>query len=137
VKVDITLRVGAITQGVQVSSSAELLDTGTAAVGQVVDTRAIENLPTNGRNSYEFITLTPGVRAPNGFRAAVTDNVSSAFVSINGSRPNGSVFYLDGGNNSESNYNGPTYHPPIDAVQEFKSRPAASEWSTRTQPEVW
>jgi hypothetical protein len=120
VKLDVTLRVGAVTQGVEVSASSELLDTGTAAVGQVVDTHAIENLPTNGRNSYEFITLTPGVRAPNGFRAAVTDNVSSAFVSINGARPNGSVFYLDGGNNSESNYNGPTYHPPIDAVQEFK-----------------
>jgi hypothetical protein len=119
-KIDFTLHVGTVSQAMVVSGTAELLDTGTAAVGQVVDTRAIDNLPTNGRNSYEFITLTPGVRAPNGFRSVVTDNVSSAFVSINGARPNGSVFYLDGGNNSESNYNGPTYVPPVDAVQEFK-----------------
>ena len=120
IKIDFKLDIGDSSQTVEVRDTAELLDSGVSAIGQVVGEKSVANLPTNGRNSYSFITLVPGVRAPAGFQAAQITNVSSAFVSINGARPNQSAFYLDGGNNSQSNFNGPTYTPSLDVVQEFK-----------------
>jgi hypothetical protein len=66
----------------------------------------------NGRNSYRFITPITG-RAPAGFQAAQIANLSGVFVSINGARPNQSAFYLDGSNNSQSNFNAPTYAPSL------------------------
>lgn len=119
-RVDFSLEVGGSTQSVDVVAEAELLDSGISSIGQVVGSNSVSNLPTNGRNSYGFITLVPGVRAPGGFQLPQIDNVSSAFVSINGARPNQNTFYIDGGNNTQSNFNGPTYYPSIDTVQEFK-----------------
>lgn len=118
--VDFALELGNVTESVEVTAAAPLLDASTNAIGQVVDTRSIENLPTNGRNSHFFMMLTPGVRAPRGFRETQYDNYNSQFVSINGARPNQNVFYIDGGNNSSSNFNGPTYTPSVDVVEEFK-----------------
>lgn len=85
-RVDFSLEVGGSTQSVDVVAEAELLDSGISSIGQVVGSNSVSNLPTNGRNSYGFITLVPGVRAPGGFQLPQIDNVSSAFVSINGAR---------------------------------------------------
>ncbi|HMF75048.1 MAG TPA: hypothetical protein VK604_05245 [Bryobacteraceae bacterium] len=43
--VDITLKVGAVTEQVEVQASATALDTGTSATGQGIDTRKVVDLP--------------------------------------------------------------------------------------------
>jgi hypothetical protein len=48
--VDLTMEVGAATESVEVSASAEVLQTSSATLGNVVEQRAVVNLPLNGRN---------------------------------------------------------------------------------------
>ena len=119
-KVNAALSVGSATQSVVVTGAPPPLQTQTSSLGQVIDTQQILDLPTNGRNSYSFATLVPGVLAGPGFSSLPYDEYADQFVSINGSRPNQSLFLLDGGINSESAFNGPGYFPSIDMVQQYK-----------------
>ena len=58
---DFTLEVGAVAESVEVSAQTELLQAATAELGTVVTTRAVNDLPLNGRNFSQILTLTPGV----------------------------------------------------------------------------
>src|SRR5437868_10933504 len=61
-RIDVHLQVGAEVQTVEVSSFAALLSTDQATLGQVVDTRPIEELPMAGRNLAAVAVLQPGVQ---------------------------------------------------------------------------
>ena len=59
-RLDFMLTVGDISQTVEVRGASPVLDTETATVGTVVETRRIEELPLNGRNYLQLASLTPG-----------------------------------------------------------------------------
>ena len=118
--VNATLEVGQVTQSVTVTSAPPLLDTQTSSLGEVIPTKSVVDLPLNGRNSYGFASLVPGVVAPYGFSQTAFDEYNDQFISINGSRPNQNLFLLDGGMNSEPAFTGPGYFPIVDLVQEYK-----------------
>jgi hypothetical protein len=61
VRADIAMQVGDVTQSVEVQAEAPLLQTETANLSQVVGTRAVQELPLNGRNILNLISLAPGV----------------------------------------------------------------------------
>jgi hypothetical protein len=119
-RLDFILEVGAVSDQVTVNASAPLLDTGSASLAHTVENQRIVNLPTNGRNSYGFATLIPGVRASRGFTEVAYGMYNDQFVSINGSRPNQNSFLLDGGANSNPAFNGPAMFPSLDSVEEYK-----------------
>lgn len=58
---DVTLSVGGASGAVTVSSEAPVIEMNLSSVSTTVNSRAIENLPVNGRNYLDFATLTPGV----------------------------------------------------------------------------
>lgn len=118
--VDLVMEVGVLTESVTVTAEAPPLELGTSSLGHVIEYERIANLPTNGRNSYGFATLVPGVRASAGFTQVAYGGYNEVFVSINGSRPNQSFFTLDGGTNTSPTFNGPVYFPSVDEVQEYK-----------------
>lgn len=118
--IDFTLEVGTINETINVTSQAPLLDSGSATLGHLIENNSILMLPVNGRNSYSFAALVPGVRAPRGFTQVSQNIYFDQFISINGSRPNQNSFLLDGGVNSTSSFNGPSFFPSIDLVQEYK-----------------
>ena len=62
---DFKLQVGATSQTVTVSSSSELLQASTANLGAVVEQRAVNDLPLNGRSFSALLTLAPGVNPVN------------------------------------------------------------------------
>lgn len=115
-----TLQVGAVSQQVTVTEQPSQLQSETSSLGQVIPNQPIVDLPVDGRNSYSFATLVPGVLASYGFTQTAFDEYNDQFVSINGSRPNANSFLLDGGVNSEPAFNGPGLYPSIDLVQEYK-----------------
>jgi hypothetical protein len=117
---DFTLGVGNISETVNVTSRAPLLDTGSSTLGHLIENNDIVNLPINGRNSYSFAALVRGVRTSPGFTQVSQNIYNDQFISINGSRPNQKSFLLDGGINSTSSFNGPSFFPSIDVVQEYK-----------------
>ncbi|HET8638087.1 MAG TPA: carboxypeptidase regulatory-like domain-containing protein, partial [Acidobacteriaceae bacterium] len=118
--VDAKLPVGTVTQKVTVSGQPPLVEAQTSSIGQVLNTKTILDLPVNGRNSYAFAALVPGVIPSAGFSQTAVDEYNDQFISINGARPNQSAFLLDGGVNTEPALSGPGFYPSIDLVQQYK-----------------
>ena len=120
VLLDFVLELGQLTEAVEVKDESPLLDTSTNAIGQVVDSRETQQSP-HKRPQFQFLpgadTRGAGAR---GMRDTVQDQYLSVFVSINGARPNQNQFYIDGGNNTQSSFNGPVVTPSPDIVQEFR-----------------
>jgi hypothetical protein len=78
------------------------------------------DLPLNGRNALQLQALTPGAVRVLAGQAATTIALNTAnSFSINGARPNGSAYYLDGGINMDMYNNMATSFPNPDALQEF------------------
>jgi hypothetical protein len=62
VRIDVTgLEAGAVTQTVEVTGETPLLQPETSSLGQVVDSRKVNELPLNGRNPLALVALVPGV----------------------------------------------------------------------------
>ena len=116
-RLELPMELGAATETVEVAARAALLDTSSAAVGQVVDNRSIVNLPLNERNSWSLVFLAPGVTG------SVGDKYNNVNISINGGRPGSASLTVDGIPSSTPLSNpiaGFTIFPSVDAVQEFK-----------------
>src|SRR6202035_4953064 len=93
-----------------------------ASVGQVIDSRNVDNLPLNGRNFTFLAQLAAGVTTP---QADTRGNAASGAFSSNGNRPAQNNYLLDGIDNNSDTVdflNGTNYVvlPPVDAVEEFK-----------------
>jgi len=116
---DIQLTVGEVSETVNVTSDAPLINTSNATLGRVVENREVDNLPLVGRDVYQLLTLTPGVQ--------LTQNINNTgfpeqHTLINGST-DGTVgqisYYLDGGSNMTGLRNTGNILPNPDAVREF------------------
>ena len=122
VVVDFTLKPGLVTETVEVTTATPVLETQNASVGQVVDSRSVNNLPLNGRNFTFLAQLVAGVNSP---QADTRGNAASGAFAANGLRPAQNNYMLDGiDNNSDivDFLNGTNFVvlPPVDAIQEFK-----------------
>ncbi len=122
VVVDFTLKPGSVNETIEVASSIPVLETQDASVGQVIDSRNVDNLPLNGRNFTFLAQLAAGVNTP---QADTRGNAASGAFSANGLRPAQNNYLLDGIDNNSDTVdflNGTNFVvlPPVDAVQEFK-----------------
>src|ERR1700692_3660242 len=61
VRLDLTLQVGQVSETVEVSAQAALLQSENATVGSVVENREIVEAPLNGREYLNLVTLAPNV----------------------------------------------------------------------------
>jgi hypothetical protein len=122
--VDAVLQVGSETQRVTVSTVAPLLAATTSSVGQVVDTRVLENVPLNGRAFWQLTQLTPGATytpgGANPYTGTTAIRARAVNVSVNGSDPMQTGWSLDGANITEPQLGGTAIQPNVDAIQEFK-----------------
>jgi hypothetical protein len=130
---DFILKVGAATDTVTVSSNSELLDSTSSTLGNVVETRTVEDLPLNGRSFTSLLTLAPGINPVNysqnsgaGSTYGTNQNAvgipGAAFVypATQGQWNRENIYYLDGVIDTgglSSTYDVP---PIIDAIEEFK-----------------
>jgi hypothetical protein len=113
VSLDLRLEVGQISETVQVTSSAEVLQTENGATGTNITSRQVSNLPLVNRRFNDLALLTPGVT----FSAAGTQAGSFAAA---GTRAQSTNWQLDGVNGIDPNVNGPTQSYRIaEAIQEF------------------
>ena len=123
---DITMQVGTLQQTVSVEASGELVQAATSELGAVVSTKQVLDLPLNGRNFTQLLSLTPGVvpisvaqNAGSGF-GNVAQGTNFEFPSING-QTNRSNFFMTDGLNNQGAFSGTYAVPPIiDSIQEFK-----------------
>jgi hypothetical protein len=118
---DVTLEVGAMTETVEVTATAAVLETQSATRSNIVTTQQVAEMPLNARNPFMLGAMMSGVT----FNGAAIwqrpfDNGAIAQWSINGGRDSSSDFMLDGAsNNGQMGSNNVAYVPIVDAVQEF------------------
>jgi len=121
VGIDVSLEVGAVTDTVEVTAEAALLETQSASRGGVVTTQQVAEMPLNARNPFMLGAMMAGVT----FNGAAIwqrpfDNGAIAQWSMNGGRDSSSEFMLDGASNDgQMGSNNVAYVPIVDAVQEF------------------
>jgi outer membrane receptor protein involved in Fe transport len=123
VQADAVLQVRSSTEQVTVSSTASLVQTNSSTLVQVVDSRRVVDLPLNGRNVLQLVSLNAGVADR---RVPVTlQGVNIGFgtyqntVSMNGARGNSTNYLLDNSDHNEAQTNLARPFPNVDAVQEF------------------
>lgn len=116
------LSAGSVSETIEVTSSAPLLQNQESSVGQVVDQRSVNDLPLNGRNFTFLAQLGAGVNTP---QADTRGNAASGAFTANGQQPSLNNYILDGIDNNSNTVdflNGTNFVvlPPVDAIQEFK-----------------
>ena len=125
-RVDLTMQVGAVSQSVEVTGAAAVLETDTSEHAQVVDTQQIVELPLNGRNYSDLALLSTNVnKSPIGSLFAANGTPREASFNVNGMRSTYNNFLLDGIDNnayspSNQGYSSQVVQPSPDAIAEFK-----------------
>lgn len=126
---NVVLTLGQVSEVIEIVSGVELVQKSSSDLGTVITERAVQDLPLNGRNFTQLLTLTPGVTpvstSQNRNVGGVEGNVGipgSGFSdpSFHGQQNRSKLYFYDGIINT--NVRGPTYIviPNIDLVQEFK-----------------
>ena len=120
VQVNVTMQVGSVSESIEVTASAGMVETKDTAISQVIDEKRIVDLPLNGRQPTQLILLSgAALTTPGGGMTGTKSFFSSTTISVAGGQANGVNYLLDGGDNNDSfsNVNLPIPFP--DALQEF------------------
>jgi outer membrane receptor protein involved in Fe transport len=116
---DVSLSIGGASGTVTISGEAPVIETTQSSVSTTVNSRAIENLPVNGRNYLDFATLTPGV---------IRDQNREGDLSVGGQKGTLNSLQVDGVDNNNTFFGQafgrtgvrPPYQFSEESVQEFQ-----------------
>ena len=114
--VDAAMEVGQVSETVTVTGGTEQLQTANATIGNVVEQKAIEALPLNGRNPLTLLLFEPGV-------VQRSQGAAGSGVHVNGSRDRAFNVTIDGIDANESSVPNPVsnlYRINPDNIQEYK-----------------
>src|SRR5438445_2182839 len=118
------LNVGQVTEQIEVQANAALVETRSTAVGQVIETERILELPLPARNVTSLINLAGGASqggsgsVPGGFTRGTS--AATNYVSVGGGLYFGVMYALDGAMHNDAYDNSQIPFPFPDALQEFK-----------------
>jgi hypothetical protein len=126
-EINIQMQVGQVTETVEVTSTAPLLEAESSTLGTVVNTQLTEELPLNGRNFVQLATLSPGV---NGTGYSVSGTIMSGTrpddrrpgteIFSNGNREGSNDFLYDGVDDNDRLTLSIVLRPGVEAIKEFK-----------------
>jgi hypothetical protein len=120
VRVDVVLEPGAVTESVNVSASAVLLQTDTAEVARTFEQRQITELPLATRSPQALAGLMPGVTPPVQNFTALEDPQGTTFFQANGQGNAANNTLVDGVDNTNPTLGLTIYLPPAEAVQDVQ-----------------
>lgn len=124
-RVDLTLRVGQVTETVNVVAEAPLLETDSSSKGQIIASKQIVELPVLGRTYSAFALLAPGVRqSQSGNQGSIAFRREGSY-NVNGLRSVFNNFLLDGVDNNfygttNQGFSNQAAQPSPDSVAEFR-----------------
>jgi len=118
-RVNITMQLG-VSENIEVTGVAPILQTQDAVVGQVVSETTIKAMPLNGRNFSQLSLLMPGVMTPDPDSFTEPKNFNSGRPFVNGQREQENNYTLDGVDMNEPIDNLLPYQPSPDALAEVR-----------------
>jgi hypothetical protein len=119
---DLALEVGAVTESIEVTGTAALLQTESVERSATINGKQVENIEVNGRNALDMAKLVPGVQFTTGVTYAVGSSSNGANdFTVNGARPSQNQLSINGiGNVDTGNNGGMNVAVSIDSIAEFK-----------------
>src|SRR5208282_182368 len=120
VQVNCTMKVGQVTQTVEVTALALQVQTTEAKVTRTVDTTQMQDLPVNGRNFVSLFGLQPGVVQSFSFNSFQAMSVfASQCTQVNGLTGESNNMLIDGTPSTRTRANGATVAmPSMDSISE-------------------
>jgi hypothetical protein len=121
-ELNLTLEVGSVSESVEVSSSAVMVDTTTSSLSTLVSETTIAELPLNGRNYVDLTLLQPGITQHTQENAG--QGIGGTMYSSDGAPTRSNVVMIDGtltinsGGQNASSVAGTTLG--MDGVKEYK-----------------
>jgi hypothetical protein len=120
-EVNAQLAMGSSSDTITVEASDVQVQTASAAVGEVVEGQQVRELPLNGENFMQLVTLSPGVSAAQDFNGRDKGLGGGSNFSVNGNPYTNNLFLVDGVNNNDLGSNRTILvYPSVDAIAEFK-----------------
>jgi hypothetical protein len=127
VRVDSALDVGNVSETVQVTTESPLLQTDTSSMSQEIDSTQVAQMPLNGRNVMNLLSLAPGVIGNGGANGGTGQDMGNHTAGgvgwgnfqIGGAIEGQSAYYIDGVPNNLLGGNIMALVPTQDTVQEF------------------
>ena len=120
-RIDVELKVGQVSQTVEVTGAAPVLKTEATQVDTIINAATNDNLPLASRNYVQLTLLAPGsvTTDPGSFTSGSNTTSYGSRPLINGNREQANNFLLDGMDNNQVSDNLLGYTPAPDAIQEF------------------
>lgn len=126
-QLDLALQIGEVSESVEVSAQAPLIQSEASSLGTVVGEQLVNQLPLNGRNFIQLAILSPGVTGV-GYAASGTimsgtrpdDRRPGTEIFSNGNREGSNNFLYDGIDDNERLTLSIVLRPAVEAVREFK-----------------
>lgn len=120
-RIDVSLKLGQMTQHVEVTTSVAHVETTTTSLGDVIGSNTMESLPLNGRAFTDLLGLQPGVvPVESGAMYWFSSSTHSGNLSVNGQRESSNGYEVNGGNVEETLNNGAGVVPNLDSIAEFR-----------------
>lgn len=126
-RLDLALQVGQLTEVVEVTAAAPMLQSQSSSLGTVIPETFLKELPMNTRNFVTLAILSPGVNGA-GFSTAGTimsgtrpdDRRPGTELFSNGNREGSNNFLYDGVDNNDRLTLSIVLRPSVEAIKEFK-----------------
>ena len=116
--IDVALKVGAVSEQVQVEANVAQVETQETGVGQVIDSQRVLELPLAARNSQQLVIMAGA--AVGGGSQATNRSYPVNLISVGGGQTDALTYVLDGGTHNEPYINSTMPLPFPDALQEFR-----------------
>ena len=119
--VNVSLKVGAVTESVTVEASPIAVETTNGDLTGLIGGSQVSELPLNGRNFMQLVTLMPGVSQGEGYSPTNKGLKGGANLSVSGSASNGNQWLVDGANNNDTGSQRTILvYPSTESIEEFK-----------------
>ncbi|MBV8728335.1 MAG: carboxypeptidase regulatory-like domain-containing protein, partial [Acidobacteriia bacterium] len=120
-EINVVMKVGAVSEQVEIQANAGMVETQNTSVGQVIDQQRVVDLPLNGRNPAQLISLSGAAVVNTAGGIAINLNYPTvAAFSVAGGQGNQTNYFLDGSAHIDPRTNVGLPLPFPDALQEFK-----------------
>ena len=119
-RLDIPLQVGEVSEQVEVTAAAPLLQADRADVATTFSTKELTELPSFQRNAQAYLLLTPGTIKLGWDHAASENPQGSKQILVNGQHFSGTGYQLDGTENQDPILGIIVINPNLDSLGESK-----------------